>query len=145
MEDTLFCPRAYFRGRLWLMDGLILWWRSDNLWPCDISREERDDSREEKKTKKSKIFWSPLQEFVYTENPGSVKRKNSNSPSTMLHTQTRCRPVHVRGVSAGQKTVKNQDWAAGRPAVAGLGPPGGWAVAGRGSLGRGPGISKTQG
>ena len=45
----------------------------------------------------------------------------------MLHTQTRCRSVHVRGVIAGQKTVENQDWAAGRPAVAGrraAGPPG---------------------
>ena len=32
----------------------------------------------------------------------------------MLHAQTRCRSVHVRGFSAGQKTVENQDWAADR-------------------------------
>ena len=32
----------------------------------------------------------------------------------MLHTQTRCRSVRVRRVTAGQKTVENQDWAAGR-------------------------------
>ena len=48
----------------------------------------------------------------------------------MLHTQT-CRSVHVRVVTAEQKTVENQDWAvAGRRA---FGPPGRWTVAGRGS------------
>ena len=49
----------------------------------------------------------------------------------MLHTQTRCRSVHVRGVTAEQKTLENQDWAVGRRA---LGP-----------LGRGgPAFSKTR-
>ena len=40
----------------------------------------------------------------------------------MLHTQTRYRSVHVRGVTAGQKTVENQDWAAGPSRAAGRGP-----------------------
>ena len=31
----------------------------------------------------------------------------------MLHTQTRCRSVHERGVTARQKAVENQDWAVG--------------------------------
>ena len=50
----------------------------------------------------------------------------------MLHAQTRCRSVHVRGFSAGQKTVENQDWAAGRRAAGPSGP-----------LGGGPDFSKT--
>ena len=49
----------------------------------------------------------------------------------MLNAQTRCRPAHVGGFTAGQKTVENQDWAAGRRAV-GHGPSGRSAVAGRG-------------
>ena len=72
--------------------------------------------------------------------------------------QTRCRPVHARRFTAGQKTVENQDraagpsWAAGRwtagpsRVVGGgqldlraFGPPGG------GPLGRGPVFSKTPG
>ena len=48
--------------------------------------------------------------------------------------ETRCRSVHVRGVTAGQKTVENQDWAAGR------GP---WRAVGRWPLGRWPAFSKT--
>ena len=75
-----------------------------------------------------------------------------------------CRSVHVRGFTAGQKTVENQDWAAeppGRRAVAGRGP----RAAGRGpraagrqavgpsgrqaagpwrAVGRGPAFSKTR-
>ena len=31
--------------------------------------------------------------------------------------------THVRGVTAEQKAVENHDWAAGRRAVAGRGPP----------------------
>ena len=85
----------------------------------------------------------------------------------MLHTQTQCTSMHVHGLTTGQKTVENQDWAVGRRAVTGCGPwsvgrgpraaagpravaiP--WAVAGcpgplgrRGPLGRGPAFSKTQ-
>ena len=45
----------------------------------------------------------------------------------ILHAQTRCRPVHARGFTAGQKTVENQDRAAGPSLAAGR-----WAVAGRG-------------
>ena len=41
-----------------------------------------------------------------------------------VHAQTRWRSVHVRGVTAEQKPVENQDWAAGRLAVASRGPPG---------------------
>ena len=37
--------------------------------------------------------------------------------------------LHVRGFTAGQNTVENQDWATGPP--------------GRGPLGRGPAFSKT--
>ena len=55
---------------------------------------------------------------------------NSNSPSSILHTKTRCRFVHARGFTVGQKTMENQDWATG--------PPGRWAV-----VGRGPVFSKT--
>ena len=40
----------------------------------------------------------------------------------MLHTQTRCRSVHVRGVPTGQKTVENQDWAAGSSRAVSRGP-----------------------
>ena len=29
----------------------------------------------------------------------------------MLHTQTRCRSVHVRGVTAGQTILESQHWA----------------------------------
>ena len=65
----------------------------------------------------------------------------------MLHTQTRCRSVDVRGVTAGQKTAENQDWAAGRRAVVGRGPP--WAAGRRAAgpwwaVGRGPPFSKTR-
>ena len=42
---------------------------------------------------------------------------NSNSSSSILHAQTRCRPVHVHGLTAGQKTVENLDRAAGHTAV----------------------------
>ena len=55
-----------------------------------------------------------------------------------LYAQTRCRPVHARRFTAGQKTVENQDWASGppghrRPQVAGR-----WAVTGRGPWAAGP-------
>ena len=61
----------------------------------------------------------------------------------MLHTQTtpkRPKPDadHVRGATAGQKTVENQDWAAGRRVVAVRG------ARAAGPLGRGPAFSKTQ-
>ena len=42
-------------------------------------------------------------------------------------TQTRCRPVHAHGFTAGQKTVEYQDWASGLLQVAGrwaFGPSG---------------------
>ena len=54
---------------------------------------------------------------------------------TILHAQTRCRPVHVDGLTARQKTVENLDraagpsWAAGPPRAAGR-----WAVVGRGPV-----------
>ena len=49
----------------------------------------------------------------------------------MLHAQTRSRCVHVLGVTAEQKPVENQDWAAARREP--------WAT---GPLGRGPAYSK---
>ena len=55
----------------------------------------------------------------------------SNSPSSIFHAQTQCRSVHARGFTLDKKTVENQDWATG--------PPGCWAVAGRG-----PAFSKTR-
>ena len=54
----------------------------------------------------------------------------SNSPSSILHAQTRCRSVHARGFKLDKKTVENQDWATG--------PPGRRAVAGRGPRAAGP-------
>ena len=55
----------------------------------------------------------------------------SNSPSSILHAQTRCISVHARGFTLDKKTVENQDWATG---------PSGrrWAMAGRGPLAAGP-------
>ena len=60
----------------------------------------------------------------------------------MLHTQTRWRSVHVRGVTAGQKIVGNQDWAVGRraagsPRAMGRRPPGLRAVGHWGKKGKG--------
>ena len=51
-------------------------------------------------------------------------------PSSLLHTQTRCRPVHARGFTAGQKTVENQDQAAGPSLL--------WAAGPSRALGQGP-------
>ena len=48
----------------------------------------------------------------------------------MLHTQTRCRFVHVCGFTAGQKTVENQDWAVSR--LAAFGPWAAWPSGHRG-------------
>ena len=62
---------------------------------------------------------------------------NSNSPSSILHTKTRCRSVHARGFTAGQKTMGNQDWATGPPGRWATGPPD------RRAVGRGPVFSKT--
>ena len=56
---------------------------------------------------------------------------NSNSLSSILQAQTRCRPVHAHGLTAGQKTVENLDRAArllGRH-----GPLGRWAAGPLGS------------
>ena len=47
---------------------------------------------------------------------------------TIVHVE-RPNPMQIRGFTAGQKIVENQDWAVGRRTVAGRGP---WAV------GRGP-------
>ena len=68
-------------------------------------------------------------------------------PSSILRAQTRCRPVHAHGLTAGQKTVENLDRAAGplcRRAIADRRPRA------AGSLGRwaagplcGPVFSKT--
>ena len=52
-----------------------------------------------------------------------------------------CRSVHVRGFTAGQKTVENQDWATGPLGRWAAGPPGRRAA---GPPGRGgPAFSKT--
>ena len=59
----------------------------------------------------------------------------SNSPSSILHAQTRCRSVHARGFTLDKKTVENQDWATGPPGRRAAGPPGRRAVAG---VGHGP-------
>ena len=61
----------------------------------------------------------------------------SNSPSSILHAQTRCRSVHARGFTLDKKTVENQDWATGplgRRGPSGRGPLGLRAF---GPLGRG--------
>ena len=54
----------------------------------------------------------------------------------ILHAQTRCRSVHERGFTTGQKTLENQDWASGPPGHRRRGPGalGPWAV-GRCALG----------
>ena len=44
-----------------------------------------------------------------------------------------CRSVHVRGFTAGQKTVENQAWAAEPPGHRAAGP---WRAVGRGPSGR---------
>ena len=44
-----------------------------------------------------------------------------------------CRSVHVRGFTAGQKTVENQDWAAEPPGHRAAGP---WRAVGRRPSGR---------
>ena len=70
----------------------------------------------------------------------------SNSPSSILHAQTRCRSVHARGFTLDKKTMENQDWATGPQGRRGpwavgrwaFGPPGRWAVAGRGPRASGP-------
>ena len=75
-----------------------------------------------------------------------IKKHVGSGNEIVLHTKTRCRSVHERGFTAGQKTMENQDWAIGPPglqAVAGrrglwatgwwaFGPPDRWVVAGRG-------------
>ena len=43
-----------------------------------------------------------------------------------------------------KKIVENQDLATGPPWAAGGGSPSRWAIAARGSLGRGPAFSKTR-
>ena len=63
----------------------------------------------------------------------------SNSPSSILHAQTRCRSVHARGFTLDEKTVENQDWATGLPGRRAAGPS---RAVGRGPLGRGPAFSK---
>ena len=50
--------------------------------------------------------------------------------TSILHAQTRCRSVHERGFTTGQKPLENQDWASGPSQAADR-----WAVAGRGPLG----------
>ena len=64
----------------------------------------------------------------------------SNSPSSILHAQTRCKSVHARGFTLDKKTVENQDWATGPSGRWAAGP---WQAVGRGPLGCGPAFSKT--
>ena len=70
----------------------------------------------------------------------SIDYENGNQIHS-LHAQTRCRSVHARGFTAGQKIVENQDLATGPP-----GRRGPWAVGRRaaGPLGRGAAFSKTR-
>ena len=56
---------------------------------------------------------------------------NSNSPSSSLHAQTGCRPVHARGFTAGPNMVENQDRAAGPLGHLAAGPS---RAVGRGQL-----------
>ena len=50
-----------------------------------------------------------------------VNKVYSNSPSSILHAQTRCRSVHACGFTAGQENCGKSG--PGRRAVAGRGPP----------------------
>ena len=50
MTEDSRCSEWQYKSRL---ISNRLWW-SDNLWPCDIWREERDDSQEEKEDKEVK-------------------------------------------------------------------------------------------
>ena len=87
---------------------------------------------------------------------------NSNSPSSIVHAETRCRSVQRVDLPLDKQIVENQDclrgpWAAGRgPRAVGRGPwaagcwaagPPGRRAAGRlgcgGPLGHGPAFSKT--
>ena len=63
---------------------------------------------------------------------------NSNSPSSISHAQTRCRSVHARGFTAGQK--KN----CGKSGFTGPQSRRGSRAVGRGPLGHGPAFSKTR-
>ena len=42
-----------------------------------------------------------------------IKMVNEFKLTVVYFAQTRCRSVHARGFTAGQRTVENQDWATG--------------------------------
>ena len=61
-----------------------------------------------------------------------------------VHAQTRCRSVHERGFTAGQKTVENQGLGRARPSGLGRARPSGWRAArGPWAAGRGSAFCKT--